>query len=35
MICIKSDTLLLADIFESFRKMSLEIYQLDSAKLQD
>ena len=28
----KSDTLLLADVFESFRKICLEIYELDSAK---
>ena len=29
---LKSDTLLLAYIFESIRKMGLEIYQLDPAK---
>ena len=32
MICIKSDTPLLANVFEIFRKMCLEIYQLDPAK---
>ena len=26
---VQSDTLLLADVFESFKKMSLEIYELD------
>ena len=29
---VLSDTLLLADVFENFRKMSLEIYQCDPAK---
>ena len=29
---LKSDTLLLADVFEDFQKMCLEIYDLDPAK---
>ena len=29
---VLSDTLLLADVFENFRKMSLEIYERDLAK---
>ena len=29
---VKSDTLLLVDVFENFRNMCLEIYKLDSAK---
>ena len=28
---VKSDTLLLADVFENFKEMCLEIYQLDPA----
>ena len=29
---VESDTLLLADVFENFRNMCLEIYELDPAK---
>ena len=29
---LKSDTLLLTDVFENLRKISLKIYHLDSAK---
>ena len=29
---VQSDTLLLADVFENFRNMCLEIYELDSVK---
>ena len=31
-LCLKSDTLLLADTFENFWKMCSEIYELDPAK---
>ena len=30
---VQSDTLLLADVFENFRNMCIELYQLDPAKL--
>ena len=29
---VQSDTLLLADVFENFRNIRLEIYEVDSAK---
>ena len=31
-ICVQSDTLLLADVFENFQNMCLEIYELDPAR---
>ena len=31
-LCVKSNTLLLADVFENFRNMCLKIYELDPAK---
>ena len=33
MICITSDTLILADVFKNFRRMCLKIYHLDPVKL--
>ena len=33
MICITSDTLILADVFKNFRRMGLKIYHLDPVKL--
>ena len=33
-LCLISDTLLLADVFKNFRKMSSKIYQLDLVKLR-
>ena len=30
-LCVQSDTLLLADIFENFRNKCIEIYKLDRA----
>ena len=30
-LCVKSDTLMLADVFESFRNKCIEIYKLDPA----
>ena len=37
-LCVQSDTLLLADVFENFRNICLEIHELDPAiffQLQD
>ena len=31
-LCVQSDTLLLADVFESFRNMCINIFELDPAK---
>ena len=31
-LCIQSDTLLLADVFENFRNMCLKIYELNLSK---
>ena len=31
-LCVQSDTSLLADVFENFRNMCLEIYELDHTK---
>ena len=30
-LCVQSDTLLVADVFENFRKKYIEIYELDPA----
>ena len=32
-VCVQSDTLILADVFETFRNKSIEIYKLDPAGL--
>ena len=31
-LCVQSDTLFLADVFENFRNMCINIYKLDPAK---
>ena len=31
-LCVQSNTLLLADVFENFRKKCIEIYELDPAR---
>ena len=31
-LCVQSDTLLLADVFENFGNICLKMYELDSAK---
>ena len=30
-LCVQSDTLLLADVYENFRNMYLDVYELDPA----
>ena len=30
-LCVQSDTLLLADVYEDFRNMYLDVYELDPA----
>ena len=30
-LCVQSDTLLLADVFENFRTMCIKVYELDAA----
>ena len=32
-LCFQSDTLLLADVFENFRNMCINVYELDPANL--
>ena len=33
-LCVQRNTLLLADVFENFRNMCLEIYELDNARFR-